>query len=57
MVGLEALEEAEDALVHLLVVHPDGLEAVVDLVAEDALHDVEVVVQEHGRGALLGFLA
>ncbi len=53
--GLEALEEAENALVVSLGVDPDGGEVVGDLVAEDALDEIEVVVDE--RGGLAGFAA
>src|SRR3984957_17939567 len=38
----------------LFVIDPDGLEAVGQLVAEDALHDIEVVMEQHGRGTLIG---
>ncbi len=50
---LEALQEAQDALVVGLGVDPDGGEVIGDLIAEDALDEVEVVVDE-GRG-LRGF--
>ncbi len=46
--GLEALQEAQDALVLGFGVDPDGGEGVGDLVAEDALDEVEVVVDEGG---------
>ncbi len=46
---LEALQEAQDALVLGLGVDPDGGEVVGDLVAQDALDEVEVVVDERGR--------
>ncbi len=52
--GLEALEEAQDALVLGLGVDPDGGEVVGDLVAQDALDEVEVVVDERGRFRGLG---
>ena len=55
--GLEALHEAQDALVDLFVVHPDGLEAVGQLVAQNALHDIQIVVQQERRGFLFGLLA
>ncbi len=45
---LEALQESQDALVVGLGVDPDGGEVVGDLVAEDALDEVEVVVDEGG---------
>src|SRR6266567_9022357 len=55
--GLEALQETQDALVVGFGVDPDGGEVVGDLVAEDALDEVEVVIDEGGRlrrfGALL----
>src|SRR5882757_1524464 len=53
--GLEALQEAENALVVGLGVDPDGREVVGDLIAENALDEVEVVIDEGGR--LRGFAA
>ena len=50
---LEALQESQDALVVGLGVDPDGGEVVGDLVAEDALDEVEVVVDE--RRGFRGF--
>ena len=44
--GLEALQEAQDALVLGLRIDPDGGEGVGDLVAEDALDEVEIVIDE-----------
>ena len=46
---LEALQEAQDALVLGFGVDPDGGEVVGDLIAEDTLDEVEVVVDEGGR--------
>ena len=43
---LEALQEAQDALVLALGVDPDGREVIGDLVAEDALDEVEIVVDQ-----------
>ena len=43
---LEALQEAQDALVLGLGVDPDGGEVVGDLVAQNALHEVEIVVDQ-----------
>ena len=54
---LEALHEAEHAFEGFFAIHPDGLERRRELVAENALDQVEVVVQEQGRGLLLGLLA
>ncbi len=54
---LEALDEAEDVFVDFFVIDPDALEGCGELVAEDALDDVEIVVDEEGGGALLGLLA
>ena len=54
---LEALHEAEHALVELFVIDPDGLERRRELVAQNALHQIEIVVQQNGRGLLLGLLA
>ena len=53
---LEALHEAHDALVDLFVVHPDRLEDVAQLIAQDALNDFEIVMQQHRRGLLLRLL-
>src|SRR5665213_618657 len=47
--GLEALQEAQHALVLLLSVHPDGGEVVRHLVAQDALHQIEVVIDQRRR--------
>jgi hypothetical protein len=51
------MQEAHDALVLVLGVDPDGGEVVGDLVAQDALDQVEVVVDQRRRfggvGALL----
>ena len=46
---LEALQEAQDALVLGLGVDPDGGEVVGDLIAENALDQVEVVIDEGWR--------
>ena len=54
---LEALQEAQDALVVGLGVDPDGGEVVGDLIAEDALDEVEVVVDEGGRLRRFGALS
>src|SRR5438132_8978560 len=54
--GLEAAHELDDLAVLLLVVNPDAGEIVADVIAEDALDEVEVAV-EQGRGfALLAAL-
>ena len=47
--GLEAVEEAHNALVLGLGVDPDGGEVVGDLVAQDALDEVEVVIDQRRR--------
>ena len=44
--GLEAIQEADDALVLGFGVDPDGGEVVADLIAQDALDQVEIVVDE-----------
>ena len=54
---LEALHEAQNALVDVFVIHPDGLERCRQLVAENALHDVQIVMQQRRRGLLLRLLA
>ncbi len=53
--GLEALQETQDALVVGLGIHPDGGEVVGHLVAQDALDEVEVVIDQSRR--LRGFAA
>src|SRR5258706_2427631 len=54
--GLEALDEPQHALVGVFVVDPDGFEAVGQLIAQDALDDIEIVMQQHRRGPALGLL-
>ena len=51
---LEPLREANDALVFLLGVHPDLREVGIHLVAQHALHQVEVVINQRRRFAVLG---
>ena len=46
---LEALHEAQHVFVQLFVVDPDGFEVVGQLVAQNALHDVEIVMQQQRR--------
>src|SRR5215469_1786560 len=53
---LEPLDETHYAFVHLFVVNPDGFELFGELIAQGSLNDVEVVMQQHGRGALFGLL-
>ena len=54
--GWKRCTNRSDALVHFFVVDPDGLEHVAQLVAQDALHDVEIVMEQHRRRLLLGLL-
>src|SRR5215207_1010159 len=55
--GLDAVDELDDLQVLLLRVHADGREVVGELVAQQPLHEVEVLVHD-GRGLrLLGVLA
>ena len=42
---LEAVDEIDHALVLVFVVHADGREVGRELVAQDALHEVEVAVE------------
>ncbi len=51
---LEAVGEAQDAFVFLLGVHPDGGEVGGDLVAQHALDDVQVVIDQRRRLVALG---
>ena len=51
---LEAVGEAHHALVLVFGVHPDLREVGVDLVAQHALHQVEVVIDQRRRLAVLG---
>ena len=51
---LEALRKAHHALVFLFGVHPDLREVGVHLVAQHALHQVEVVIDQRRRLAALG---
>ena len=53
---LEALHEAQHALVDLLVIHPDALERRGELVAQDALHHVQIVMdQQRARACFSAF--
>ena len=60
MRGLEAVEEAQNALVLRFGVDPDHGEVGGDLVAQHALDDVEIVIDQRGRlrafGAILDVL-
>src|SRR6185437_348705 len=47
--GLETLQEAQHALVLGFGVHPDGGEVVGHLVAQDALDEIEIVVDQRRR--------
>src|SRR5262245_19519679 len=50
---LEAADEFADLAVLLLVVNPDRGEVVADVIAEDAFDEIEVVVKNSGRLALV----
>src|SRR4029077_8462050 len=52
--GLEAADEAQNALVFLLSIGPDGGKTSADLVAKNALHQVQIVVDQRGRLAVFG---
>src|ERR1019366_6678030 len=52
----EALHKAQHILVGFFVVHPDALIGDRQLVAQDALHYIEVVMDQHRRRTPLGFL-
>src|SRR4029077_1680095 len=51
--GLEAADELHDLAVLLFIVNPNAREIVADVIAEDALDEVEVAVEQSGRLALL----
>src|ERR1019366_8567462 len=52
----EALHKAQHILVGFFVVHPDALIGDRQLVAQDALHYIEVVMDQHRRRTPLGLL-
>src|SRR5437763_5091353 len=52
--GLEAVEETQHALVLGFGVDPDHAEVRGDLIAQHALHDVEIVINQRGRLRTLG---
>src|SRR6185437_1854630 len=53
---LEKLHKAQNAFIQLFVIHPDRLEIVGELIAQGALHDVEIVMQQQRSGPLFRFL-
>ena len=52
--GLKAVGEAQNSLVLLFVVHPDGREVGCDLVAQDAFDHVQIVIDQGRRLAVFG---
>ena len=52
-----ALHEIHNALIKIFVIYPDGFELVGHLIAQNALHDIQIVVQQRRCGLLLRFLA
>src|SRR6267378_3733865 len=54
--GLEAADEFDDLPVFLFAIDPDGGEIVADVIAKDALDEIQVAVQKRGRFALLAAL-
>jgi len=54
--GLEAADELDDLAVLFLVVDPDSGEIVADVIAEDALDEIKVAMEQSGRFALLAAL-
>src|SRR6266852_386858 len=50
---LEAADKLDDLAVLFLVVNPNACEIVADVIAQDALDEVEVAVEQRGRFALL----
>src|SRR5216684_3639352 len=54
--GLEAADEFDDLAVFLFAVDPDGREIVADVIAKDALDEIQVAVEKRGRFALLAAL-
>ncbi len=47
--GLEAAHEAHDPFVFLLGVYPNGAEAGGDLIAQNAFHQIQIVVEQRRR--------
>src|SRR6266478_1030593 len=54
--GLEAADEFDDLAVLLFAVNPDGGEIVADVIAEHALDEIKVAMQERGGFAVLALL-
>src|SRR6202040_3544846 len=54
--GLETADELDDLAVFLLAVDPDGGEVVADIVAEDALDEIQIAMKKRGRLAFLATL-
>src|SRR5216683_869503 len=54
--GLEAADELDDLAVLLFAVNPDGGEIVADVIAEHALDEIKVAMQERGGLAVLALL-
>src|SRR6266446_7263269 len=54
--GLEAADEFDDLAVLLFAVNPDGGEIVADVIAEHALDEIKVAMQERGGLAVLALL-
>src|SRR5207245_259719 len=54
--GLEAADELDDLAVLLFAVNPDGGEIVADVIAEHALDEIKVAMQERGGFAVLALL-
>src|SRR5215469_2624036 len=52
--GLEAADEVEDLGVFLFGVHPDGCVIGAEIVAQNALDEIQVAMQKRGRFAFLG---
>ena len=55
--GLEAADEFDDFAELVLVVDPDGGVIVADVIAQDALDQIEIAMQQRGRLARLGLRA
>ncbi len=54
--GLEATHKLHDLAVFLFAVYPDGGEIVADVIAQNALDEIQVAMQKRGRLALLAAL-
>ena len=54
--GLEAADELDDLAEFLFVVDPDGGEIVADVIAQDALDEIQIAMEQRRGFALLAAL-